>query len=318
MRWISWGTRGSLPVAGRRHALHGGSTTCLEVKSDCLPSDMALVVDAGTGFLPFALALDKQVKRMLLLQTHYHLDHTFGFLIAPPVYNPGLKITIAGPSEHGKGPEEVYGEIMRPPHAPVPFESVKGHIEFLRIEHPTERVMVVHPLGGVTQVKASLFQKRDAAKGQISFGKKGSYDISECLVIRMMRSQHPENTFTFRFEERPTGKIGVFLTDDEARRSIPGAMKQFVSGAHVLLQDCQYFESEYDGGKAGFGHGTPEYCVNLATAGGVRRLYLTHHDPSHGDDDLERLLSEAADVAGRYGDAIYVEMAKDGMEIAFD
>ena len=41
-----WGARGSIPVSGKEYLKYGGSTTCLEVRTN---SDDIIIVDAGSG-----------------------------------------------------------------------------------------------------------------------------------------------------------------------------------------------------------------------------------------------------------------------------
>jgi ribonuclease BN (tRNA processing enzyme) len=45
--------------------------------------------------------------------------------------------------------------------------------------------------------------------------------------------------------------------------------------------------------KIGWGHSTVEYAVRLSNKAAVKRLALTHHDPSRDDDALDRLLASA-------------------------
>src|SRR3989339_408456 len=92
-----WGTRGSIPVAGKLHAKFGGNTTCVEVISDCLPSGYRLVIDSGTGVIPFGQSLratNGATKHIILLQTHYHHDHTQGLLMLPQLYDKSIGIQI--------------------------------------------------------------------------------------------------------------------------------------------------------------------------------------------------------------------------------
>ena len=52
----------------------------------------------------------------------------------------------------------------------------------------------------------------------------------------------------------------------------------------------RYTPEEY-GPKKTWGHSTYDYVVQIAAAAGVRRVALTHHDPSHNDHfvaDIER------------------------------
>jgi ribonuclease BN (tRNA processing enzyme) len=54
------------------------------------------------------------------------------------------------------------------------------------------------------------------------------------------------------------------------------------------------------------------YAIEVARQAGVRRLALFHHDPTHGDDMLDRLGREAVELAG---DTFEVVMAAEDMQI---
>jgi ribonuclease BN (tRNA processing enzyme) len=93
-------------------------------------------------------------------------------------------------------------------------------------------------------------------------------------------------------EERSTGKIFVFLTDHENMDGMPWRLKRHVEGADLLIMDAQYSRKRYDDGMAGFGHGTPDYCVKIADMAQAKKLGFTHHDPGADDEAIEIILDE--------------------------
>jgi phosphoribosyl 1,2-cyclic phosphodiesterase len=287
MEVIAWGTRGSLPVANPGMTQTGGNTTCYEVRSACLPAGVHVVVDGGTGFLPFASeALRLGMTELHLFHTHYHHDHTQGVLIAPPIFMQQLGMHIYGTKDRSYGPRQVYERIMEPPFHPVSFGAIANHIHFHQIEIPPTRVVLIHPVGGQAILDKERFLQHDEAKRPVSFGAGRLFPLDECLVV-------PERTITYRFEERPTGRVFVLLTDEEVRAGIPTTLLDFLSRTNLLIQDVQYSHEEYaTGGKAGFGHGTPEYAVRLARAAGVERVGFTHHDPLAADSRVGELVLE--------------------------
>jgi phosphoribosyl 1,2-cyclic phosphodiesterase len=294
MEVIAWGTRGSLPVANPGMVQTGGNTTCYEVRSACLPRGVNVVIDGGTGFLPFATeALRLGMKELHLFHTHYHHDHTQGVLIAPPIFMQSMGMHIYGTKDRSFGPKQVYERIMEPPFHPVSFGAISQHITFHPIELPPTRVILIHPEGGQIILEKERFLHYQDEKRLVPFGHGRSFDIEECLVILMHWTEHPERTITYRFEERPTGRVFVLLTDEEVRAGIPTTLIEFLSGTNLLIQDVQYSQEEYEkGGKAGFGHGTPEYAVRLARAAAVHRIGFTHHDPLSADARVGALVTE--------------------------
>jgi phosphoribosyl 1,2-cyclic phosphodiesterase len=294
MEVIAWGTRGSLPVANPGMVQTGGNTTCYEVRSACLPAGVHVVVDGGTGFLPFSReALDRGMTELHLFHTHYHHDHTQGVLIAPPIFMPQMGMHIYGTKDRGIGPRQVYERIMEPPFHPVSFGAIANHIQFHQIEIPPTRVILLHPLGGQVILEKERFIHLEDEDKPVSFGQGHSFPIAECLVVQMHWTEHPERTITYRFEERPTGRVFVLLTDEEVRAGVPTSLIEFLSGTNLLIQDVQYSQEEYEkGGKAGFGHGTPEYAVRLARIADLERIGFTHHDPLAADPRIEALVEE--------------------------
>lgn len=294
MEVIAWGTRGSLPVAYPGMVATGGNTTCFEVRSSCLPAGVHVVIDGGTGFLPFANeALRLGLSELHLFHTHYHHDHTQGVLIAPPIFLPQLGMHIYGTKDRNYGPKQVYERIMEPPFHPVSLGAIAKHVHFHTLELPPTRVILLHPEGGSLILDKERFTLLENEKRPVPFGHGTGFPLDECLVVLMHWTEHPERTITYRFEERPTGRVFVLLTDEEVRAGIPTSLIEFLSGTNLLIQDVQYSQEEYEkGGKAGFGHGTPEYAVRLARATGVSRIGFTHHDPLATDSRIEALVTE--------------------------
>ena len=73
-------------------------------------------------------------------------------------------------------------------------------------------------------------------------------------------------------------------------------MINFAQGADLLIHDAQYTHQEYTGGqspKQGWGHSTPEMAAGIAQMANVGSLVLFHHDPTHGDEVLAEMESNA-------------------------
>lgn len=291
MRVTFYGTRGSVPIANKESVETGGNTTCLRIESQCLPDGMWLVVDAGSGFVPLCgAALKGGVKSVQLLFTHYHWDHTQGLPLGPLTFIKPIPITCWGPVDEKLGSKSVLVNTMQRPYFPVDFAEVASHFQFRDIEHPNTQVILIHPKGGVKQMPVDQFEAFD---GKPLPFKSGKFPKSECLVIRMMRSYHPEMTITYRFEEGPTGKSFVFMTDHENQDATPIATKNFLNGADLLVMDSQYTRDKYTNQTAGYGHGTPDYCVRVAVECNAKKLGLTHHDPASTDKDVAGILAAA-------------------------
>jgi phosphoribosyl 1,2-cyclic phosphodiesterase len=101
------------------------------------------------------------------------------------------------------------------------------------------------------------------------------------------------------------------LMVDEQR----GRVLDFFRGADVLVIDTAYTDAEYPKRK-GWGHGTFGSSIEAAREAGVKRVFLTHHEPTRSDADLEAVFNEAKKTheVGREGDPLY-ELAQEGLMI---
>ena len=62
--------------------------------------------------------------------------------------------------------------------------------------------------------------------------------------------------------------------------------------ADLLIHDAQYTDEEY-ARCIGWGHSTYRHAFEFAARVGAKRIVPFHHDPSHDDETLDRLLDHA-------------------------
>ncbi len=291
MRVTTYGTRGSIPIANAKSVRYGGNTTCLRVESCCLPDGQWLIIDAGSGYVPASTdALKSGVKQVNLFFTHHHHDHNQGLPLSPLTFIKAIPVHVYGPVDNGWGPKEVIESVMQKPVFPVPFKIVASHFHFHRLEYPTTLVILIHPRGGFKTLGVDVFERLLAKGEPIPFRQKMSFPVAECLVVWMHRTDHPEATISYRFEERPTGKVFCLLTDHENQDGVPQSLLAHLANADFLIQDAQYDPDTYAKRTAGFGHATPTYAVRLANQAGVKKLGFTHHDPGADDEAVDRIV----------------------------
>jgi len=84
--------------------------------------------------------------------------------------------------------------------------------------------------------------------------------------------------------------------------------------ADIVIHDAQYTPEEY-AAKRSWGHSAYPYAVELAALARVRRLFLTHHDPSHGDDFIREIERRARALAKERNSPLEVTCAYEGCEI---
>lgn len=296
-----YGTRGSTPVAGPNSAKYGGNTTCVRVKSKCFDEGAWCLIDAGSGIVPASTDfIASGGKSVLIFFTHYHHDHTQGFPLSAFPYMKGLPISLFGPFEHDTGPKQVFETLMREPMFPINFKSVGSHIQCVDLEFANSRVVVSHPQGGVRVFNLDDFERLINNGKQIPM-KSGSFDMKECLLIRMHKSNHPEQTISYRFEEGPTGEVFVFVTDHENQDGIPSSFRQHLANSDLLVMDAQYTREKYEKLTSGWGHGTPDYIARVAKMVGAKTVGLTHHDPFSSDANVDRIVGIAQELLGDSG-----------------
>ena len=301
-----FGIRGSMSVSSPENVVYGGNTTCLQISSSCIPSGVALAVDAGTGLLPLSMgAVKAGLKKLVVLMTHWHHDHTQGITMAPHTFM-GDEVVLYGPEDHGIGPKEVMEQLMKEPFFPVNYKKVKNRFTCKPMDNIGTEVIIIHPKHGIHKIQISEYHKAvsEGEKGRVCNGR---CLLSECLVVLMYRTTHPEQTISYRFIEMPTQKTFVFLTDHECTAAFPTDLVNHVKNADVLIVDGQYSKVRYDSATAGFGHATPEYCAQLAHKCNVKTFGITHHDPFATDSDVEMRLEEAKAELVKLGSSIKAE-----------
>jgi phosphoribosyl 1,2-cyclic phosphodiesterase len=73
---------------------------------------------------------------------------------------------------------------------------------------------------------------------------------------------------------------------------------ELATGVDLLIHDAQYSAAEY-ADHVGWGHSALTHTLAFATVAGVKRLVTFHHDPSHTDDMLDRMVEEGR-ASGEY------------------
>lgn len=115
---------------------------------------------------------------------------------------------------------------------------------------------------------------------------------------------------------RPDRPIGLF---DPRYLAHAGDQRHvaFVAGADVLVHDAQYAGHDLPA-KAGWGHSTVEYAVDVALAGRVKSLVLFHHDPDRDDAGIDEMIGVAEARVAAAGLPLRVLAATEGEELAID
>jgi phosphoribosyl 1,2-cyclic phosphodiesterase len=271
-----WGTRGSIASAGPETARYGGNTSCVEVLGE---DGTRLVLDAGTGIRQLGAAMPPGAGTVHVLLSHLHMDHIQGLGFFGPLFQPSVDAHIWGPPSATLDLRTRLSRYLSPPLFPVQLRDLGSRFELHNA--PEEPLMI------------------------------GGLEVTAASVI------HPGATVGYRI--RDGGTTMAYLPDHEpalGSRSFPDA-DAWTSGhalaedVDLLVHDCQYLPEER-AERIGWGHSSTTEAAAFAGRARVRRLALFHHDPSHDDATLDRLVAEVADAAA----GIEVTGAREGETIS--
>jgi phosphoribosyl 1,2-cyclic phosphodiesterase/ActR/RegA family two-component response regulator len=291
-----WGVRGSIPAPGPETVHYGGNTSCVEVR---VGGDI-IVLDAGTGIRKLGLTLVEEFKdrpiHLNLLITHTHWDHIQGFPFFLPAYNLNNKVTIYGFEGARQGLQSTLSTQMENPYFPISMQQMPGAITIHELKELSFKV-------GAIGVKAHFLNHSGVCTGFRLFTPGGSISyLPDVELCQRLRTRWKTGADSARRQEIET-------VPEEDRNVL-----EFIRDSEVLMIDSQYDAAEY-GQHIGWGHSCFEDGVTLAMQGGVRRLFLFHHDPDHTDEQISHMVAQARDMAARRGSPLLIEAAREGCEV---
>ena len=249
-----FGVRGSCPCSSPAHLRYGGNTSCVLVEPDHGPG---LILDLGTGLRPLGDVLEAagDSSPVTALLSHLHWDHMIGLPFFAPVLRPGSTMDVYGPPQQRGSLHQVVDQVVQPPFFPVQVQQLHGSITFHEV------------------VDDKLL-------------------LGDCVVV-VRQVPHLGTSLGFRVEA--DGAAVAYVSDHQAPGDLahvePGVL-ELCDGADLVIHDAQYSDEEF-AAKPDWGHSTVGYAVHVAAEAGARELALFHHDPSHLDDDIDRLVEGA-------------------------
>ena len=277
MRLKFYGTRGSIPICDASFQQFGGNTTCLQMMFP--DTNRIHIIDAGTGLRNLGRdlrAMGHKQEQIFIAFTHFHWDHIQGFPFFAQAYDPGQKITLLtlGRDQTITNLREIFEVQMQAEYFPVQLDQMGATFEFLQIADASQHFT------GVNNVET---------------------------IMTAQRHNHPGGAYSFRIER--SGKVLVVSTDVEHGEQIDQRLVEFARGADLLVHDAQYTAEELEK-RRGWGHSSFDQAMQVAEMAGVKRLALTHHDPEHDDEFLQRIENLCRE---RFPNVV---LAREGMEIS--
>ncbi len=291
MRVRFWGTRGSIATPGAGTVRYGGNTSCVELTTD---AGQHFVFDCGTGARPLGLAMvarATQPIRTTILLTHTHWDHIQGFPFFQPLFVAGSEISVFAPHGHSRSLADVLAGQMEFTYFPVELSQLPAHLEYHDLHEGEFRVGEVRVIAKMLNHPTMTLAYRLEADG-----------ASVCYMC----DHEPFSTTLWHAESQPGSIDSILHLDDRSHA-------EFMADADLVIHDAQYTPEEYPE-KKNWGHSTFDYVVELASAAGARRAILTHHEPLHDDDMLDRIQQRARALAAQRNRGLEVECAREGWE----
>jgi CheY-like chemotaxis protein/phosphoribosyl 1,2-cyclic phosphodiesterase len=290
-----WGTRGSIATPGPSTIQFGGNTSCVEVVSN---SGARLIFDCGTGARVLGahlMANAPQPIEATILLSHTHWDHIQGFPFFTPLFVPGNKFHVCGPKGANSSLPEVLSGQMEFTYFPVELAQLGAVINYHDIGEGS------HDLEDV-RISTELLNHPAIALG---------YRIEADGASLLYLCDHEPYWEQLWHSDSEPGRIESILHDGDRRHAL------FMQNADVVIHDAQYTPEEY-AAKKNWGHSTYSYVTQLAAAAGVKRLFLTHHDPTHDDAFLEEIEKKAQALAHSLGSSLRVSCAREGYQESFE
>lgn len=300
-----YGTRGTRTVSGPQYAEFGGHTTCVVIEA----GERKLVFDSGSGIVGFGkdlvgnhFAAGKAGPiESYLFHTHCHYDHICGFPYYAPLYIPNSTTWIFGPRNPLSSFEQSLRTFVHTPYHPVPLYEMEGELRFGEIREP-EAVFFVKGKSEPVVCNVKHSELRKAAP---------SPEETE-VVVRCLRGyNHPKSGVMF-YRVEYAGRSVVLATDTEGYVFGDRRLARFATDASVLIHDAMYTKGTYTSDilpTQGWGHSTVRCALRVGELASVNRIYLVHHDPNHGDDDLRAMEADAQAILAN------AEIARDGTVI---
>jgi phosphoribosyl 1,2-cyclic phosphodiesterase/ActR/RegA family two-component response regulator len=294
-----WGVRGSLPVPGPATIRYGGNTSCVEVRAD----GEIIVLDAGTGIRALGLALEKEFLsetiKLTLLITHTHWDHIQGLPFFSPAYNSKNLIRILGYEGARAGLGTILAGQMETPFFPVSLHQLPSHLAIEELKDMEFHI-------GKVKVQAKFANHPGICAGYRLFTSAGS--------IAYMPDNEPYEPLKLQLAAQNAidGKEARDFADTERAK-----MVEFLRDCEVAILDAQYSDEEYQR-HVGWGHSSLSSVVGLALDANVKTVLLFHHDPSHDDDMIDRMVEQARELVRKSGKAMAIEGAREGVEMLLE
>lgn len=272
-----WGTRGSIPVCGKKFIKYGGNTTCVSIEDS---NGDIVIIDCGTGIRNLGKEIIKKgIKRINIIFTHQHWDHVLGFPFFAPIYDKKTKIILTGCSYAIDDVKSIVSKIMQPPGFPIKFEEIDAVFEFIEMKKEGIRI--------------------------------------NNLNIKPIELSHPNGGFGYSFKENNKKVVLLTDNElkyvHPGGRDMIDYI-EFSKNSDLLIADADYTDEEYEE-KRTWGHSSFSHAVELAIKSSVKKLALFHHNQDRTDKEIDNIVKRARNIIKNHTSKIHCFAAYEGLEI---
>ncbi|MBV6510230.1 MAG: Ribonuclease BN [Acidimicrobiales bacterium] len=272
-----YGVRGSTPSPCEDNRRYGGNTSCVALE---VPGHEPIVFDLGTGLRYWGSAVAANGSfRGTALVTHLHWDHIQGLPFFTPLHRAGAELDVLGPTQPGGSLRDTVDFFLRPPYFPVTVTELPGHIGFTELDDDTIEV--------------------------------GSALVTAIPVPHI----GPTNGYRVDWNGISVAYVPDHQQPMDGGMDVDPRVLELCNGVDLLIHDAQFDEDEF-AEKSHWGHCTVDYAVHVAAESQAKRLVLFHHDPTHTDPIVDKLLEQSAHLGDRFGIG-EVLAAHEGLTISF-
>ena len=205
-----------------------------------------------------------------MLLSHLHWDHVQGLPFFVPLHRPGGgTLDVYGPHQDEGPLGEVFTGMMQPAVLPDHARAARGR-------------------GARSTTSAN-----------------DDFPLSTTAKVRSRWIRHVGPTLGYRVETGRASRSRTSPTTGPGTRApttaddfVPEDVLELCDGVDLLIHDAQHTADEFEQ-KRHWGHCTVDYAVHVAKEAGAQRLALFHHDPTHGDDQIDTMLARRPRAVGR-------------------
>ena len=293
-----WGTRGSIPVPGRKTVKYGGNTPCVQLESE----DVLIIFDAGTGIRSLGRSLMKRkggrpIEGHILL-SHTHWDHIQGFPFFAPAFAQGNRFAVYGCEGASKRLEDILAGQMGTEYFPVTLSEMGSEIEFVSVGRGSFRIGPVEVVTEFMNHPGLCLGYRVSSEGR--------------TVVYTTDNEPYFGLLSMRRGER--GNRDLTEKERASLKSLDEQTVQFIRDADLLIADTHWTLGEYKH-KLGWGHGSVDHALEIALQAGVRQLALFHHSPTRSDAQIDAVVKRCRQKLRRMGADLKCFAAREGLKV---